>query len=397
MRILLANSLFPDLGIGGSEQSTYYLARGLQQLGHEVWVFSQNVHDETIVEDKDGVHVIRVQTKRGSEPNVYAEPHYQRLAAATQKAYPLDKQLAETLKQFRPDVVNTAVMGRVTSLWSVIKKSGATCVHTLRSYTALCHRRMIIEHDPCLRQCRDCAATRVAGRERSNVVDGVVGISSHILKIHLRSGWFRDTPQRNVIANSYEMAEGVEASQAGFAKPYEFGYIGRLHHTKGVELFLEALATLRAETGRPHPALIAGSGEPGFEWKLRNRYEDEHTRFVGYVTPAEFFEQTRYCVVPSIWFEPFGRIFIESLHHGVPVIGSSRGGGSEIIREGRTGWLFDPTVPSLTDALRRGSEVDAAGYGALRREAMASAEDYSVLAIARQYERFYLAARETAR
>ncbi|MFD1331737.1 glycosyltransferase [Methylopila musalis] len=396
MKILLANSLFPDLGIGGSEQSTYYLARGLRQLGHDVWVFSQNVQDKTVTEDKDGIHVIRHAARPGSEPNIYAEPYYQRLAAASQKAYPLDKQLAETIKAFKPDIVNTAVVGRLTSLWQMTKSLGVPCVHTLRSYTSLCNRRMIVDQKPCLRQCRDCNLARVAGRERSNVVDGVIGISSHILKTHLRSGWFRDTPQRTVIANSYEMDAPI-ASATGAERPYEFGYIGRLHHTKGVELFLEALTALRAQTGRKHPTLIAGAGDPGFEWKLRKRFEDENTRFAGYISPNDFFAQIRYCVVPSIWFEPFGRIFIESLHHGVPVVGSSRGGGAEILKEGETGWLFEPEVATLKEALRKASEVDDAGYDRLRQAALSSAEDYGVLAIARLYESFYAAVRETAR
>lgn len=400
MRILLVNSLFPDLGIGGSEQSTYYLAQGLKKLGHQVAVFSQNIHDRTVIEEGGGVEIIRAAARPGTGPNIFAEPYYQRLAVATQKAYPLDKQLGEYLKTFKPDVVNTAVIGRLTSLWAMIKNNNIPCVHTLRAYSSLCSRRMIVEDEPCLRQCRDCGLARLVGRERSNMVDGVVGISSHILKTHLQSGWFRETPKRVVIANSYEAAAGaapVGHASGPAAKPYEFGYIGRLHHTKGVELFLEALDALRLETGRPHPTIIAGAGDPSFEWRLRSRFEGENTHFTGYVKPEYFFDRVRYCVVPSIWFEPFGRIFIESLHHGVPVIGSLRGGGSEILDEGGTGWLFEPSTPNLKEALGRASRINDLQYQAMRQATLVSAQNYSILAIARQYEAFYISARETAR
>ena len=78
MRIALLNFLFPPLGIGGSEQSVYYLATGLQRLGHDVRVFSQNTQNETVEEEVSGVAVTRLASLPGREPNVLNESIVQR-------------------------------------------------------------------------------------------------------------------------------------------------------------------------------------------------------------------------------------------------------------------------------------------------------------------------------
>lgn len=390
MKILLANALFPDLGIGGSERSTYFLAKGLIDLGHDVLVFSQNVVDEAVYDVVDGVPVVRVACRPGSEPNVYSGSNYQRLAAAAfHKSRSLQKQFGEIAQSFRPDVVNTGVIGRLFSLWREAKDANAVVVHTLRGYASLCGRRMMSDGEPCRRQCRDCAATRVAARDASGVVDAVVGISHHVLDVHLRAGWFKQSSRKEVIGNSYALAHEPAASPHGDRAPYDFGYIGRLHSTKGVEVFLDALNALRASTGRPFRAVVAGTGEASYEHALRSRYEDDLTHFAGYVAPETFFTDVKFCVAPSLWYEPFGRVFVESLHHRVPVIGSRRGGGAEILENGRTGWVFEPTLEALKETMLKAASLGADDYEAMRDNAEKRAQDFRVEAIAAAYSGLY--------
>ncbi len=47
-------------------------------------------------------------------------------------------------------------------------------------------------------------------------------------------------------------------------------------------------------------------------------------------------------VFPSLWQEPFGRVTVESLRLGTPVIGSDVGGISELITPAETGLLYPP-------------------------------------------------------
>ena len=57
-------------------------------------------------------------------------------------------------------------------------------------------------------------------------------------------------------------------------------------------------------------------------------------------------------IVPSRWPEPFGRVALEALMLGTPVIASRRGGLTEIVSDGKTGILAEPTVEDIASALR---------------------------------------------
>src|SRR3712207_547939 len=90
---------------------------------------------------------------------------------------------------------------------------------------------------------------------------------------------------------------------------------------------------------------IGAKGIPSYERYLHAKYRRPTIRFSGYVTPEAFLPEIDVLIVPSLWHEPFGRTVIEAFAHGVPVIGSKRGGITSLIEEGSTGFLFDPGYP----------------------------------------------------
>ena len=68
---------------------------------------------------------------------------------------------------------------------------------------------------------------------------------------------------------------------------------------------------------------------------------DSHVRFLGHRSDIpDIMRQLHLLVVPS-QFEPFGRVVIEAMACGRPVIGSRDGGIPEIIEEGKTGYLIE--------------------------------------------------------
>jgi len=391
MRIALLNSLFPKLGIGGSEMSTFYLAQGLKKLGHTVQVFTQSASAEDVEEIHEGIDVYRCGSPLGHGPNILAEPRLQRMYSANPtKPKSLSSRMAPTILEFQPNIIHTNVIGDLPGFWKLASDYGIPAIHTLRSYTLLCHRRMLRGEAPCVRQCSNClTSARAEGRGRSDAVTGVVAISKHVMDVHRQAGWFSNVPVRSIIANSYEQMT-AETDQQPSGRTYEFGYIGRIHETKGVDIFLEALSAVTTKLGRPIRALIAGDGNPGYVANLRSRYETDAIHFGGYMPQDNFFSRVKFCVVPSVWYEPFGRVFIESLHHGVPVVGSKRGGGAEVL-SASTGWLFDPGQRSdLQKALIKASTLSSSRYNAMAKACLKSAESYSVKAIAEAYTDFYL-------
>ena len=403
MKIALFNSLYPPLGIGGSEMSVHYLARGLARAGHAVQVVSENTGPETVHEMQGDIAVTRLGNGPGFGPNILDEPRPVRLQARSRVKEPAFRTRFEAaLPDFAPDVIHTNVIGNLRRIWQFGRELGVPVVHTLRSYTMLCPRRMMRPEGPCARQCRDCAAPRGrrAARDDSSGIDAVVGISRHVLKVHREAGWFADVRSSAVIANSYELPgppgagaptpDGPAEEPApppGPPKSFALGYIGRLHATKGVEAFLSAAAATPAARGRR--ILVAGTGNPEYVAALKARFETPDVVFAGHIEPAAFFEAVRFCVVPSVWYEPFGRIFVEALAHGVPVLASVRGGGAEVIDAG-TGILFDPGRPEeIVAALEAALALSDAAHDAMVRACRERADLYSTERIARTYLDLY--------
>ena len=50
--------------------------------------------------------------------------------------------------------------------------------------------------------------------------------------------------------------------------------------------------------------------------------------------------------MPS-WYEPFGRVVVEGMAAGVPVVATRVGGPREIIENGKSGFLRRPREPAV--------------------------------------------------
>ncbi|GAB1489133.1 hypothetical protein MASR2M8_15850 [Opitutaceae bacterium] len=61
--------------------------------------------------------------------------------------------------------------------------------------------------------------------------------------------------------------------------------------------------------------------------------------------------ESDFCIIPSIWHETLGFTGVEMLSRGVPLICSNRCGVSEGVRDGSTGWLFDPSTPEALETI----------------------------------------------
>lgn len=113
------------------------------------------------------------------------------------------------------------------------------------------------------------------------------------------------------------------------------GYVGRLIEVKGVETLLEAVAAMEDDDVE---VLIVGDGpdKEYFESVARKLGIRDSTVFAGYVEPDEmyrFYSAMGTLVLPSYeeFKERFGRVLIEAMACGVPVVGTNTGGIPEVI------------------------------------------------------------------
>jgi glycosyltransferase involved in cell wall biosynthesis len=80
-------------------------------------------------------------------------------------------------------------------------------------------------------------------------------------------------------------------------------------------------------------------------------------------------------LVPSLWYETFGRTIAEAYAAGTPVIASRLGAMIELVDEGVTGWLFEPAnADDLAAKVRTAMAVTADDRLAVRQAARAAYE-----------------------
>jgi UDP-glucose:tetrahydrobiopterin glucosyltransferase len=96
--------------------------------------------------------------------------------------------------------------------------------------------------------------------------------------------------------------------------------------------------------------------------KIRRDYPDAPIEYIGFLSTAQLQQQLGQCqalLMTPRWVEAFGNVAIEALACGVPVIAYRRGGPSEIVRDGETGFLVEPdSIRGLVDAIARLEEID---------------------------------------
>ncbi len=138
--------------------------------------------------------------------------------------------------------------------------------------------------------------------------------------------------------------------------------VGRINWWKGQDVLVEAAAILRAGGRHGLRFLIVGDSAPGHE-QLVSRLHDliRSKDLDGTVSVLPFtrnidliWASSDVAVVPSVEPEPFGRVAIEAMAHGKPVIASAHGGLAEIVVNEETGLLVPPGQPeALAQAIGR--------------------------------------------
>jgi glycosyltransferase involved in cell wall biosynthesis len=150
-------------------------------------------------------------------------------------------------------------------------------------------------------------------------------------------------------------------------------FVGRLSEEKGIRFLLESWR------GMNQKLRIIGDGP------LKNLVEEEARRnrnleYFGFLPRTEilgYLCKAAALIFPSLWYEVFPMIILESFSAGTPVVCSRIGGLPEIVLDRYNGLLFDPGEPqSLKDAVRL-FDADGQLQGILSNHAKTSIEKYS--------------------
>jgi len=169
------------------------------------------------------------------------------------------------------------------------------------------------------------------------------------------------------------------------------GYVGRLEAHKGVSVLVDAVAAV------PEVSLeIVGDGpeRDALASQITRLGLGGRVRISGFTSPEELpavYRRFDVLAIPSLetpgWIEQFGRVAVEAMASGVPVVASDSGSLPEVV--GDAGLLVPPgDAVALAEALR-GLAADPARRAALSSRARERARRWSWEEIARRQYGLY--------
>ena len=386
MNIGVVNEYFPPFAPGGAEWSTLFLAQRLAQTEHVV-VITPN-YGAPAYEECDGLI-----TERYAFPFKLGQG--QRMLSYGSLSNPLfygysALQIARRVKKHRLGILHAhnkqSIVGTVLAGWW----TGVPVVVSLRDLMVLCRYGMCLNdfdrypqgcdlesYRKCLGDYISLYMPKVGGFRRALLYLTAV---YHRLDTALKQAMLRRAGA--VVTPSDKMraiyaSRGVDAdklvtvynplpeitpparAQAGRYPGYQILYAGKLSWGKGPHLLIEALPLVSgAISDRSIQVIFAGQGplRAYLEKRATELGCSDQVTFAGQLPKNELqklYSRADVVVVPSIVQEAFGRVALEALVSGTPVVASSRGGLPEIVEDGVTGLVVDPLPQPLAEAIVR--------------------------------------------
>lgn len=395
MRILHLPGSYLHWVTGGKEIYTHSLVRELQQQGITNYVaFHQNesVMEPLGMHHVDGiqVHVLPMLTERSRK--VWYANRTREIPG-----------FAEILAKLKPDIVHMHDFGRNVNLHhlEIAKATGLKTIMTYHSPGQSCLQREMlfggktvcdgeIKTGRCTEcrlavqgiptvirktlsrislplRCNGSKLTRaLTARQMTAIFNSAwKELVAQIDSIHVQAHWIVDVMKINRVPEQKiayfrsglpmsRISTNVrEPRKAG--SPLKIIMLGRCEITKGQETLIDAVQQLpkdaRIEISFFGPywdsteygkrCLQKISGDTRFQQPRKIPHQD---------VPREL-EKSDALAVPSLWLETGPLVVLEAFAFQIPVIGSNRGGISELVKHGKTGLLFTPGSSSELSSL----------------------------------------------
>ena len=177
-------------------------------------------------------------------------------------------------------------------------------------------------------------------------------------------------------------------------RPLRVGWMGSTSPRKGLHHLVRIASLLRDDAVEWHlygidPMRIPPPYVERCLAEIAARNLIDRIRWPGIVNePGPAYERMDALLVPSER-ESFGRVALEAMAHGVPVVAARVGGVPEVVSDGESGFLFDPARPDEAAAHLRSLVNDPSLWEELSGSAVRSAERFDVTTIGVMLERFY--------
>ena len=333
----------------------------------------------------------------------------------------LNAEIRSRLSEFEEfDIVHTYLPSTVPALNTISKQTSTSTAVTLNAYAGICPKNDLryMGTENCtnsgLGRCTRCIFNTRTGdsigeRAYNSVsllgnyrlisqldgaeieIDGFHALSDHLKTKYCAFGY--PEQKMDVIPNVVDESF-VTAHRSNFESPYQLLYVGYLREHKGVQMLPKIAARLK-QADLQFQMTVVGDGPMmgGLKRDVKRAGTTDCIEFRGHVSHEELpeiYADHDLFVYTGVWEEPFGRIFLESLCAGTPVVGTNVGAVAEII--GDAGTVTDPDPEALAEKI-----IQVLSSGNLKQYAantQRSVQRYSREAVEPLLEEFYTSVRE---
>jgi glycosyltransferase involved in cell wall biosynthesis len=216
---------------------------------------------------------------------------------------------------------------------------------------------------PCVVQERGIGKVSIISKWLARYVDALICVSNAVHRNLLDQGV--QPKKYRMIYDGIDLDEekavgSKEGCRARWGLPPDLpvvGIVGTIQRWKGHHEVISAIKKVKEKIPNIKCVIVGGIYDPVYENELRHLVETLNLKdniiFLGYQSNTLSVMNAMDIVVhASILPEPFGRVLIEAMSLGKPVIATKAGGPIEIIEDQVSGLLVPPSDPeALSDAI----------------------------------------------
>ncbi|MGQ0539523.1 MAG: glycosyltransferase family 4 protein [Gemmatimonadaceae bacterium] len=362
LRFCMLTTFYPPYSFGGDAIGIQRLSRALVRRGHHVTV----VHDADAFnvlrngpepqvpgqDDDEGVEVIRLKSGLGILSPL--------LTQQTGRPLVNGRRIRGLLNRGGYDVVNFHNVSLVGGPGLFHLAPNAISMYMAHEHWLVCPTHVLWRHRRERCDGRECLRCTLAYRRPPQLwrwtdylerqlrhIDVVITMSEFSRRKHLEFGLTRDPEVLPYFLPDPD-GEAAAGEESPNERPYFF-FAGRLERIKGLDDVIPVFRRYSAAD-----LVIAGDGEHA--GALRHLAGDlPNVRFLGRISPEalrRYYEHAIALLVPSVCYETFGIVLIESFRQRTPVIARRLGPFPEIVEASGGGELFD-TQEELLAAMQR--------------------------------------------
>lgn len=351
MKILMVNNFFYERG--GAEKSLFDAANLLESHGNRIFFMSSKFSENKPYPfEKYFVSDVEFKSKSvAGSINAMARLY---------KNFEAEKQLEKYIDEIgHVDLAHiNNIMYRIgPSVVRFLKKRGIPVVYHLRDYNLMCGAINLMANGKVCDACSDYSFLSAFQKGCKGLVGSVI-ISTTMFFYHKVMKYFDDVDvfispssflknkyhemgfnKRIEVLPNFLYSSKIEPAYGDTDNTYVF--FGRISEEKGIMTLLRACAQLREIKFK-----IIGTGPQLEDAKAFVQANDlQNVRIMGYMKGEQLYDEVRAAkasIVPSEWYENNSKAILESMALGKPVIASNIGGNPESVRDGETGYLFEP-------------------------------------------------------